>query len=75
MRYVYLGDPMSVPLADWPNCATPDCQFKSCRWAGLGLCYGCSVFAIGRKEMDRRYDATRLPSGEWNGKLAADTEA
>lgn len=45
-------------LAAWPNCPTPDCQYKVCTWAGTGLCSPCSERLIGKAEMDRRYNET-----------------
>lgn len=52
------------------NCATPDCEFKQCLWAGTGLCWPCSQAKLGYTELQRRYHATRAPDGGWNGQLA-----
>jgi len=52
-----------VKFEDWPNCPTPDCQFKVCMWAGTGLCAKCSEARIGKGEMDRRYADTHDDDG------------
>lgn len=43
---------------DWPNCPTPDCQWKVCLWGGTGRCAACSRAMLGAVEMDRRYADT-----------------
>jgi len=47
-----------MKFEDWPNCPTPDCQFKVCVWAETGRCAKCSEAMLGKAEMDRRYAAT-----------------
>lgn len=62
------AEPTEEELAAWPNCDTPDCEYKACTWAGLGLCHPCSVRCVGKAEIDRRYTTTH-PNGEWNGEV------
>jgi hypothetical protein len=45
-------------LDGWPNCTTPDCQYKACTWADVDWCFQCAVCRLGRSEVIRRYDAT-----------------
>ena len=59
----------TMRFKDWPNCPTPDCQFKVCTWAGTGRCSPCSKAKLGEVEMQRRYNATHT-----DGKLNADLE-
>jgi hypothetical protein len=58
-------------LLTWPNCATPDCEYKANRWAGLGLCTPCSTRVLGEVELQRRYDATRVSPADrrWSGEV------
>lgn len=58
-----------MKFKDWPNCPTPDCQFKVCVWARTGLCAKCSDAMLGNAEMDRRYDETHT-----DGALNEDVE-
>lgn len=64
---------MSATILDeFEPCPTPDCQWGICRWGGTGYCYPCSERMVGRAEMDRRYEATRVSATDrrWNGKAA-----
>ena len=54
------------PLADWPNCETPDCEAKVCTWAHRTKCGRCAGREIGEDEMRRRYDATHEHSMAWS---------
>lgn len=57
------------PDDGWQMCPTPDCENKVCLWGGLGLCYPCSERQVGKVEMDRRYEVTRVSPTDrrWNG--------
>lgn len=54
------------PLTDWPNCATPDCEWKVCTWAHPSLCGCCAKAILGDVEMIRRYDATHEHTWAWS---------
>lgn len=45
-------------LRQWPNCPTPDCEYKVCTWARTGLCHPCSVRRLGKAQMDELYEQT-----------------
>lgn len=45
-------------LCGWPPCPTPDCEYGVCVWANTGLCFPCSMQAIGEEAMKRRWYAT-----------------
>ena len=53
---------MTIPqdvLDAWPNCATPDCQNKTCLWApSPDLCYPCNERFYGKVLMDTQYALT-----------------
>lgn len=57
----------------WRKCANETnehvrCPNREARWAGTGLCMTCSVDAIGRLEILKRYHATRRDDGRtWSG--------
>ena len=62
-----------INTVDWADCQTPDCEYKVCLWAGVGLfCYLCSVQMVGKAEMQRRYAETHDRLGQWNGFVAAE---
>jgi hypothetical protein len=63
---------LAKDLETWANCATPDCEFKENRWAGVGRCSPCSERVLGAEEMERRYWATRESPTDrrWNGEVA-----
>lgn len=60
------------PEPGWPRCPTADCPNLVCMWGGEGLCHPCSIWLVGRGELDRRYRATRVSETDlrWNGELA-----
>lgn len=48
---------IAVPLSleEWPNCETPDCEYKVCLWARTNLCARCSQRVLGLDEFFRRF--------------------
>lgn len=54
-----------MKLDAWPNCETPDCQYKVCLWAGTGRCAPCSLRALGADEMIRLWNAAH-PTDPWD---------
>ena len=63
------GEGYFEPEPEWPNCPTPDCEWKVNAWAGLGHCSPCSKRIVGPAEMQHRYNATRISATDkrWNG--------
>lgn len=57
-----------IPLEiaeEWPNCETPDCFLKQCKWAaGLPLCYPCAEKHFGRSRMRHVWELTH-PGRVW----------
>ena len=43
---------------NWPNCITPDCEYKQCTWSAMEYCFTCCERQVGPQEMIRRYNAT-----------------
>lgn len=43
---------------EWPNCSTPDCQYKVCTWVSDKFCFKCMEKQIGKAEMICIYNAT-----------------
>ena len=60
------GEPRTRDPRDWhpawPNCGTPDCPNKTCRWSLLPLvCFPCGSLILGRGVMIIRYNLTHDP--------------
>lgn len=54
---------LSLSLDTWPNCETPDCEYKCCTWSERpDLCAKCGERVLGKHAMDRRYDETHQKS-------------
>lgn len=60
-------------LDTWPNCATPDCEYKCCTWSGTVYCAIHAQESIGPDELTRRYNATH--ERPWDFPVAPGTVA
>ncbi len=47
-----------LDLDFWPNCITPDCEFKCCTWSETPYCHHCAKARLGEAEMIRLYNAS-----------------
>jgi hypothetical protein len=45
-------------LEEWPNCETPDCEYKQCTWSGTPLCFPCAEREVGHSVMVALYNLT-----------------
>ena len=45
-------------LDEWPNCVTPDCQYKVCTWASDTHCFQCTKRLYGMEYMILMYNIT-----------------
>jgi hypothetical protein len=53
-------------LSHWPNCATPDCEYKTCTWSPWPTrCFKCGERLLGRERMIEAYNATHGGDGAW----------
>lgn len=53
-----MTDTRQQRLIEWPNCTTPDCEFKKCMWSGTDLCYNCFRDKVGIRAVMQRYSDT-----------------
>lgn len=51
----------------WPNCSTPDCEFKSCLSEGSDKCYGC-LMGTPRQTMEQYMQTPALEEDEWKAR-------